>query len=117
MKTAFKLTEKNAAAVLKYSKIVSADPDEFLNRLVYDFCTWAFDEDTDIGARMNFLNNFEFKTRAAAERYRAWLTDLIMKSVAKAKVTHTVLIRVEENNKGLFCIKGTWSYNGMSFNL
>jgi len=67
MKTRFRLTEKNAASVFKYSKIVSADPDEFLNKFAYDFCTWVFDEDTDTGAVINLLTNFKCKTREAAE--------------------------------------------------
>ena len=36
MKTTVTLTAENAAAIAKYAPIVSADPAEFLNKLVHD---------------------------------------------------------------------------------
>jgi hypothetical protein len=53
----------------------------------------------------------------AAERYRVWLTDRIAEYAGGVNMPHTVVIKIEEDSKGLFEIEGTWSYNGVTFKL
>ena len=114
-KTTFKLTQANAAAVLKYSKIVSADPDEFLNKLVYDFCTRASKDNSDSLDAISFLSSFGFKTVEAAERYLVWVTDLTAQEAAKMKAPHNLVIKIKEDSDGLFRVEGMWRCRGMNF--
>ena len=69
MKTQFTLSPENAEAIDKYSQLISADPDEFLNDLVHDYFAEAFAIDS--GVAIGHLNSRGFPTLAAAEKFKA----------------------------------------------
>lgn len=69
MKTTFTLTPKKAAAIAKYSQLLAADPDEFLNDLVHDYCAESFPLDS--GVAISHLTSRGFPTRQVAETFLA----------------------------------------------
>jgi hypothetical protein len=113
MKTTFTLNPENAQAIDKYAQLISADPDQFLNDLVHDYCTEAFASDS--GTAIGHLTSRGFPTRQAAEKFRAWLVAQIAQDERECGWPIAVDARVEQSSSGRFWIKGTETYNGMTF--
>jgi hypothetical protein len=113
MKTTFTLSPENAEAIDKYSQLISADPDQFLNDLVHDYCTEAFAIDS--GTAIGHLTSRGFPTRQATESFLAWMTEQINEDARRCGWPTTVDARIEQDNEGRFWIEGTETYNGMTF--